>query len=356
MRPHDDDPMSVETLLRHERPAPRPEFATELDARAASGFAKPRVRERKGGRSTRRLQFALGAVTVVVVTTVAVTATGVLEEEQPVSDPPTAIGVSGEADSQEREAAPVEPTSGGSSSDLRGSAVAQPLRRGDRQVARTANLSLSAAPEEIREVADGVIEVTHRYGGFVVSSSVSSGDGDSASGDFNLELPARNLQPALDDLSALAHVSSLTEATDDITKRFVTGRERIEELTVQRERLRSALAEAGTPEEERSIRLRLKEVRTALEGVRADLAEATERVRHVPVHVGIAANGEAVGTGWSVGDALDDAVRVLEFSLGAALIVLAAGVPIAIIAALAWLAARAWVRRRREEALDEQTG
>jgi hypothetical protein len=293
---------------------------------------------------------------MVVVIAVAVPSTGFLErgeptgpavpEGQPVAPLPTE-----DEPLRQREDGFAEPAAGPS-----GERLADPSAglSGERKVARTADLALSTAPDDLREVADGVVEVTHGYRGFVVSSSVSSGEGETANGDFELKLPARSLQPALDDLSELAHVSSLTEGTDDITRRFTSGRERIAELTDQRERLRTKVAEADTIEEQRSIRLRLREVRRSLEAVRADLAEATERVRFVPVHVSLLADaGEADG-GWSINDALDDALRVLEVVVGVTLIMLAIAVPIAIVALATWIAARAWVRGRRERALDER--
>jgi hypothetical protein len=352
MRPHDDDRMSIESLLAAERPEPRPEFAAELDARAAKRFAKPPAPKARAF----RLRYAFGAASIVVVTAVAVSASGVLDEYQRPSDDVGAIPSAadqledapqlkqelGDAASERVQSAPVQPTLGGE------------RPRGERQVARTADLALSTAPADVPEVADGVIDVTHRYRGFVLDSTVSSNQGRSSRGDFSLKLPARTLQPALDDLSELAHVSSLTEGTDDITQRFTSGRNRISELTEQRERLRAKLGEADTIDERRSIRFKLRDVRRSLEAVRADLAQATERVRFVPVHVGIKADAEEVATGWSIGDALDDAVRVLEVAVGIALIALAAGVPIALVALLAWLAARAWLRSRREQALDEQ--
>ena len=347
MRPSDDDIAILERELRATRPVPRDEFTAELDARAAAGFAKSQQGKPETTRRRYRLQFALGAASIVLITAVAVSTSGLLDE-------PTDDRLRGLPDIQERSGAPE------ASQELDAATAEQtqkvPVGPAGRKVARTADLRLSTAPEDLREVADGVVDVTHRYRGFVVTSNVSSGDGSGASADFSLKLPARNLQAAVDELSELAHVSSLTEGTDDITTRFTTARERIAELTEQRERLRAKLAEAGTAEEERAIRVRLREVRAELAAPRRELRQATERVRFVPVHVAIAADAAQADTAWSIRDALDDAVRVLEVAVGVALIMLAIAVPVAIVAALTWLAASAWIHRRRERALDEQPG
>jgi Domain of unknown function (DUF4349) len=343
MTPHEDNGTSVESLLVAERPEPRPEFATQLDARAAEGFAKERSRPRP------RLVPALAGATGVALVAAVIGASGVLDRDPATIEDPAPAPTQLETREPAREDA-------AQSAETLESAPADAVARGRRQVARTADLTLSTPPGQVSEVADGVVDVTHRYRGFVAASNVSSGGGEAAGGEFDLKLPARTLQPALDDLSELAHVSALTEGSDDITRRFTTGRERLAEFTEQRDRLRAKLDAAATPEEQHGLRLRLREVRAELDGVRADLAAAAERVRMVPVHVGIRADADAPDAGWSIGDALDDAVRVLEVAVGVTVIALAGAVPVAIVAALLWLAARAWVRRRREASLDERPG
>jgi Domain of unknown function (DUF4349) len=341
--------------LRAGRPESLRGFDAALDARAAEGFATRRAKS--AGRARRTLVPALAAATGVVVLAVGVTSTGLLEREPrgtavPESQPVAPVP---EEDTPfEREQGLAEPAAGPADARRASDSPRQFAR--EREIARTADLTLSTPPDDLREVADGVVEVTHGYRGFVVSSSVSSGEGETAHGDFELKLPARSLQPALDDLSELAHVSSLTEGTDDITRRFTSGRERIAELTEQRERLRAKLAEADTIEEQRSIRFELREVRRSLEAVRADLADATERVRFVPVHLSLQADAGEAGGAWSIDDALEDALRVLEVAVGVTLIMLAIAVPIAIVGLVTGIGARAWVRSSRERALHERPG
>ena len=84
MRPFRDE-TELAAALRELRPAPRPEFAAELDARAAAGFrrdsrwgaALARLRERVASTPPRRLIAPAGglAVAVVVVATAVVATT-----------------------------------------------------------------------------------------------------------------------------------------------------------------------------------------------------------------------------------------------------------------------------------------
>ena len=63
--------------------------------------------------------------------------------------------------------------------------------------------------------------------------------------------------------------------------------------------------------------------------------------------------GDGDADGWSFGDAVDDAVSVLEDIAGATLIALAVIVPLGVIAAALWFGLGAARRRSRERALDE---
>jgi hypothetical protein len=60
----------------------------------------------------------------------------------------------------------------------------------------------------------------------------------------------------------------------------------------------------------------------------------------------------AKDSGWTLGDAVRDALGVLGALAGAAIVGLAVAIPAALIGLVAWLAYRGVVRRRRERALD----
>jgi hypothetical protein len=225
-----------------------------------------------------------------------------------------------------------------------------------RHTAQTADLVLASEPGDVREVADGVNDVVNDYRGFVLDSSVQSGDAERKPGaTFRLKVPAGNLQAALADLSELAHVQSRTERTEDITSRFVSAQERIEENEAMRQKLLEQLEDAVTTEEIQSIHAQLQIVNANLVAARNDLAEAQERVHFVPVSVSILSEEGANSDdgGWSVGDAIDDAGDVLSTVAGIAIVAGAALLPLALIGAIFAIAWRASANRSRERALDD---
>jgi hypothetical protein len=220
-------------------------------------------------------------------------------------------------------------------------------------VDRDAALVLATPTDDVEKTADGVIEVTDRYEGFVLRSNVSGGDESRAGGTLELRIPSNRLQPALRDLSELAHVRSRTQTTQDITARFVSARSRLNDALAERRALLRQLARATTPNETASIRARLRLANRQIAAVRSVLRGLGNRVDFSKVSVAIEADQSLKHSdgGWSLGDALHDALGILGTMVGIAVVSLAVLIPLAIIAALAWLGASTFRRTRRERAL-----
>jgi hypothetical protein len=241
---------------------------------------------------------------------------------------------------------------------------------GPRKVAQSANLVLSTEPQKVRDVADGVVQVVDRYRGYVVSSDVTSGNApgpvplnhraespsaQQGSGHFELRIPAGHLQDALADLSRLAHVTSRTEGVKDITKHFNSAEQQVQDLEAQRTHLLRQLADAITITEQDSIKQRLAIVEHELAGAKDALGHVQQRIHMVRLSVDVLGQkgiDEGGGGSWNIGDALHDAGRVLTVLTGILLISAAVLVPLGLLGALAWITARALIRRRREGALD----
>jgi len=219
---------------------------------------------------------------------------------------------------------------------------------------RDAALVLATPRKDVEDAADGVIEVADRYQGFVLRSNVSGGDQGRAGATLELRIPSDRLQPALRDLSALAHVRSRTQTTQDITARFVSARSRLNEAVAERRALLRQLAKATTANETASIRARLRLVNRRIAEVRSDLRSLRNRVNFSTVSVAIEADEsiEASGGNWTPGDALRDARDILRTTLGILLVSLAVLLPLVALSLVAWFAARGVRRGYRERALD----
>jgi hypothetical protein len=378
--------MRVEELereLRAERPAPDPEFARRLDEWAAAGFPRdhglgPRagahrhgvvagLRARISALPPRRVLAPVGALaTLLVVVGVVVGQRG---PSTTISDdfPPANSNAEKPAPQAANEDEAASSAVGRSTqAEALGEDVATlpvPASDGDR-IARgtderivdaTARITLGAEVDRIQAVANDVVAVTDRHDGIVLSSQVTT-DAGGARAAFELEIPYKQLDAALTDLSGLADVISRTEAGQDITARAVRAQK---DLAATYERIRRArieLIRADTTEERLVIESRIRSLEATADAQRAELNGVERQGRFATVNVDVTSSGSGSGEdgGWSLGEALDDAGRVLEVIGGIALVGLAVLVPVAAVGALAWLIATRIRRRRRERALDAQ--
>jgi hypothetical protein len=371
--------------LRVERPRPRPDFVAELDFQAAAGFRAwdadghavpapgPRdrlvahARELLGGRP-RRLAGALGAAaTLIVVVAVAISQSGELGRNG--AEP------GGDTAATQAEPAPAQPAPSGAAGaapgvaegrlrldlDAERSVIPPPVPPGpgggiargqaERKVERAAQMTLSTEADRVQDVADRAIEVAEAHRGIVLSSQVNEGAGERARASLELAIPSERLEPALADLSDLADVKSRSDSSIDVTAPFVSARERLNDARAELESLLRQLAEAATPLEAESIRKRIRIVRDEVAAARAQFRSIARTVRFARVSVAVEGDGSQAGA-WTLGDALDDALRVLAVVLGVLLVSAAVLVPLALVVAAAWIGRQAWVRRRRETALD----
>jgi hypothetical protein len=359
---------SLARAARAARPATSDEFASSLDSRAAAGFPRPPRRVERvvaplrglRSRASRRMLLpALGAAATVLLGLVVVTSLVGGGGSPSPSPHSTRTGSAGSGPAQP---SVQEQRTSGSAGGVAPSAPPagdENLAAGrPRRVERQASLALVAASDEIDGVSDGVIQATDAVGGIVVTSSVSSGDSGTAGATFSLRVPTRRLDDALARLSKLAHVRSRTQNSQDVTGAFVSAQERLDAALAERKGLLRQLARADTPNETASIRARLRLVQSEIASTRAQVRALRTRTDLSAVSVTIEPGTSSGGVGgasdgkWTPGDALDDAVRVLEVFAGVALVGVAVLAPFALLGLGAGFAARGVRRRRREQALE----
>jgi Domain of unknown function (DUF4349) len=341
------------------RPTPRQAFAEELDRRAQAGFpavARPeatRKPARRGGLGWKPLVPVLAALAAIgIVVAVAGNSNNPQLLEQhgggagnadlaaPQQAPSTAAPKTGAGAAGTVEAAPpFEPAPTNPAQPRNGRAQVQEL---------SASLGLTTAESKVQEAADGVVDVANRYDGFVDSSDVHVG-GARGHAFFTLRIPATHLREALDDLSDLGKVVSRDEGSSNVTGAYVDAGKSFREARAKVDSLLEDLRNASSPSEAAAIRQQLVAARQELGASRDALRGVKQRVTYAPVSVQIRAGDDG---NWSIGDAADDAVNVLQAIAGGALITLAVLVPLSLLLVLGWLGARELQRRRREASLD----
>jgi hypothetical protein len=334
------------------RSTPSEDFAATLDRRAAAGF--PTARATAGDRTLTwgRLGMVLAPLAGVAVVAVVIANSGsggggndgTLEARPSVapSAAPHGAGVAGNGLAGKQAAGTALPSIPAPPNGAR-------PRNGRAQIQElSAALGLSTDAGKLQGAADGVVQVTDRYRGFVDSSDVHVG-GSNGHAFFSLRIPAAHLRDSLDDLSDLGRVVSRDEGSANVTGAYVDAGKVFRQARAKVDSLVAQLGSASSPTEAAAIRQQLVTARQELVAARAALRGMKQGVAYAPVSVQIRADGDG---NWSIGDAADDAVGVLEAIAGAALITLAVLVPLVALLVVGWLGTRELNRRRREGALD----
>nr|MBA2523263.1 DUF4349 domain-containing protein [Solirubrobacterales bacterium] len=220
-----------------------------------------------------------------------------------------------------------------------------------RQIDRDVQLELSTRPDQVRDVSDQVISITRSLDGVVVNSQVSESGRDS-SATLQLTIPSRNLDAAIDDLTGLANVESLSEVTQDITHPYVTAQDRLRDAAAERRSLLDALAKASSSAEAQALRLQIADSRREISQARSLFENVARQARLSDMSVTVTADPSAPEDARTLGDWLDDAIDVLRAIAGVLLISAAIVVPLGILFSLAWFVTNRVRRGRRERALD----
>lgn len=338
----DDDTLFAE--LRELRPTPRPEFAAELDQRAAAGFPRgadttasvfaPLVDWWRGLNPARRLVPILGvALAAVVVATGAVAisqsgggsnggedatlgmvagggapAAGLPEYEPESGGGGGAAASSGRAAEAEESAGAEGGAAGGESGSTSGEAggaeyepessieaapsdapavKAAKAPEGGRDIERSSSIVLGTKPGEVAGAAAKVYEAVHASGGFVLNSSVQSGTSGPTGASFELSIPTAKLDDALAAISSIAEVRRRHDATNDITAPTVSAAEELADSNAAIEGLLKQLGEAETESEQESVEARLREERRHHAAIRASLDHLHKRASMSEVSVRI---------------------------------------------------------------------
>ena len=382
----DDLDLAVE--LRALRPRPSSEFASELDEQAAAGFAaapgRSRLRgllERLRALPPRRIVLPVGAAVfaAIVVATVVVNSAGTDsgQGERRLSSPGESTGAANAAPGErpfdgggqghrssgrvtEYSSAPSvsagEPHGqAAASAGIESSPAPANARAGRRAVERGARIVLGAAPGDVGDDAAKVFDAVHANGGIVLRSSVDDGAEGAGGAEFELLIPAGKLGDALASFSRIDEVRSRRESTLDITAPTVSAGELLRDSRARIDGLLAQLASAESDGERGAVEAELHRERRHAAALRSRLDRLSRRANFARVSLRIE-SGEDLGAGgaggrWGIGDALGDAGRILATAAAVSVVACAVLGPLALLALLAWLCNRTWLRRRREQAL-----
>jgi hypothetical protein len=359
-RPEVGELQDLALALSAETPRPDPEFSESLRERAKAGFPatdgslRTWLRRLRAPRVQALLPAAGFACLLIVALTVAVVALPNGGSGSAGGDDDSAGSVASDAGGGAAESvAPADPGAAPGAAQALRSAVPPggfAPGRADRKIERSVSLELATPADRMERLGEQVTAVTNRYGGFVLSSSLSTGD-DNAGGEFDLRIPAVRLRAALRDLAGLATVRSQSQSGRDVTRQHVTAQDRLASARAERASLLRRLELADTDEAAEGLRRRLDLVAIEIRGLRSQLRSLRLSTNYATVSVSLVTGKDDSGSAGAFDDAVDDAGDLLVGTAGVLIRVLALALPLGLLALAAWLGTNAFRRRRRESAL-----
>ncbi len=391
--PEDAELAELTLILAGQRPEPSAGFTAALDRRVAQRFAGPAAAGAHAPVGKRRRRWLLAPGTAFAVASVAAGVIVVSSGSPPrqlaqvlsgapglrapapgVKSPAAGNGALGALPAQSSSSASsaaatstsssaatsagsAAPSSGGSIAAA--SPAAAPVTPG-RQVIRSAQLSLSARPSQIDNVAQQVFTVVADQNGVVESSNVTATNDASAYAQFQLSMPNANLGSAMAALSRLhgAAVVSRNDVTQDVTGRVGGAGRTLADARARRAALLRQLAIATTNAAVNSLEIQIRDANASIASDLATLRALQHQVASSEISLTINASmivghhHASTSGGFTLDRAAHQAGRVLVVAAGVALIALALLVPVGLLAGVGLWVGYSVRRRRREQTLD----
>ncbi|HKX47138.1 MAG TPA: DUF4349 domain-containing protein [Gaiellaceae bacterium] len=226
------------------------------------------------------------------------------------------------------------------------------LSAGDRAQRVSATLTVEVSDSDaVSRTAQDALDLTRSLGGFVVSSSVATGEEGSAS--ITVRVPVAKVQDAITGLSGLGRIVSqqvtiddLQATLDELEKREATVRSEIARI---RARLETETLDAQT---EAVLRAKLSTLRAELTQLRTGISSTEAEARMSTIQLTVVTPGAfgAVAPPSRIDRTVDEALNVLAWEGVIALGILIVLAPFALVAFAAWLGRRLY-RRHEEERL-----
>lgn len=221
------------------------------------------------------------------------------------------------------------------------------------RVIQTASVAVTVPRGDFEETVDRARVLVAGLGGFVTGSTARQGDGDRlVRGTLVLRVPATAYSRAMSQLAKLGRVESREETGEDVSAQFVDLQARASHLEAVETQLLEFLDRTKTVPQALAVQSRLNEVQLQLEQVRGQLRYLDDQTSYATISLAVAERGAPVAKpgddgGWGIADAWHAAVSGLEKAVGGVFVALVTAGPFLLALALALIAGRALLRRRR---------
>jgi hypothetical protein len=229
-----------------------------------------------------------------------------------------------------------------------------------RFLVRTGEMSMTVAPGKVPEAAARIVGLTSGYGGYVLTSQVSTTDSTAAPfADLTVRVPASAYDAAIQRFGALGRVQGVQTNAADVTGQYVDLRARLAQARRVDQRLLGFLARTNTVTEALAVQARIDATELKVEQLAGQVKALHEQVSYGTLTVSVTERGAHHVTSHRRGfvAALAASWRHIVAGFEAIVIGLGAILPFAVLlaalAVAAWYAARTAGRLRRRVRLEQ---
>jgi len=203
----------------------------------------------------------------------------------------------------------------------------------------------------VSRAAQSAFDLTRSLGGFVVSSSVATGEEGSAS--ITLRVPVDRVQDAIAGLSGIGRIVAQQVTVEDRQESIDAFQQRSRSLRSQIALVSARLGTESLDAETRAkLEARLKNLKADLRGARVSLDVLRSEARMSTIQLTVVTPGAfgAVAPPSRIDRTIDEALNVLAWEAVVALGIVIVLAPFALVAFAAWLGRRLY-RRHEDERL-----
>ena len=205
--------------------------------------------------------------------------------------------------------------------------------------------------DAVSRAAQDALDLTRSLGGYVVSSSVVTGDQGQAA--ITVRVPVGKVQEAITGLSGLGRIVSQQVTIDDLQQTLDELEKREAAVRSEIARIRARLqTEDLDPQTEAVLRAKLQTLRAELTDPRTGISTTEAEARMSTIQLGVVTPGAsgAVAPPSRIDRTVDEALNVLAWEGVIALGIVIVLAPFALVALAAWLGHRLY-RRYEDERL-----
>jgi hypothetical protein len=237
---------------------------------------------------------------------------------------------------------------GGGDAPPEGAASASLPAIGER-IVKTATIRMSVRDDGLEAAVDRARAVATGFAGFVVSSSSRRARADRPEhATLVLRVPSRSYERALAALADVGRVETQRESSEEVSEEFVDLEARARHLRAVELQMLELLDRARTVAAALAVQDRLNAIQLELEQVRGRLRFLENQTSFATISLSIGERGPAATTGdggWGIVEAWRDGAKAFVQVAGRAFVVLAAALPLILLALLGWLGVRTARRR-----------